>query len=189
MKGLKGLKGAVIPPNVLPEFADNVVIPTYGELVAQAKKLKVGVDAFVANPTADSLNTAQELWTHYRFSWEQSEAFAFGPAEALGFDGDLGHWPVNEVDLQAILDSSDAITDEYITRLQTTQKGYHAIEMLLFGKVEDKTVDAFTPRELELLSALVKNFERTTNGLLTSWTEGCGWLSCLSGRAGYCGQS
>ncbi|NEP55307.1 MAG: peptidase M75, partial [Moorea sp. SIO3C2] len=90
----------------------------------------------------------------------------------LGFDGDLDDWPVNEVDVQAVLDSSDTITDEYIAGLQTTQKGYHAIEMLLFGKAADKTVDAFTPRELELLAALAKNFDSTANGLLTSWTDG-----------------
>lgn len=168
----EGIEGATIPSDVLPEFADNVVIPTYVELVAQAKNLKTGVDAFVANPTADSLNAAQEMWSNARLSWEKSAAFAFGPAEALGFDGDLDGWPVNEVDVQAILDSSDVITDEYITGLQTTQKGYNAIEMVLFGKTADKTVDAFTSRELELLSALVKNFERTADGLLTSWTDG-----------------
>jgi len=171
-EGGEGGEGAAIPADLLPTFADNVVIPTYVELVAQSKNLSASVAAFVANPTPDSLAATQTIWTNARFSWEQGEAFTFGPAEALGDDGSLDDWPVNEADVQAVLDSSDVITDEYVEELPAIQKGYHVMEMLLFGKTADKTVDAFTPRELEFLGALAQNFERTANELLTRWVEG-----------------
>lgn len=157
---------------IVSSFADQVVIPTYEDLVAESGELVVAIEAFTSDPTDDTLQAAQEAWKSTRVPWEQSEAFAFGPASSLGYDGDLDDWPVNEADMEAVLVSSDEITPDYIGTLQTTQKGFHAIELVLFGVENSKTAADFTEQELAYLNAAAVAFDQTANDLLTSWKDG-----------------
>ena len=153
-------------------FADQVIVATYEELVARSAGLVESMNAFVSDPSEQTLQAAQEAWAATRFPWEQSEAFAFGPAESLGYDGDLDDWPVNESDVMAVINGGDELTSDYIATLQTTQKGFHAIEFILFGTDNDKTVEDFSERELAYLQAATIAFDQTANNLLQSWVEG-----------------
>ncbi len=157
---------------IITDFADGVIIPTYQQLVAKAAKLSQTTDAFTTNPGAETLKAARNAWIAAREPWEQSEAFAFGPADSLGYDGDLDDWPVNETDVQAVINSNDKLTPEYIANLQTTQKGFHTMEILLFGTNNNKKADDFSPRELAYLKALATAFDGTANSLLESWQKG-----------------
>ncbi|MGV2829749.1 imelysin family protein [Myxosarcina sp. GI1(2024)] len=153
-------------------FADAVVIPTYQQLVRKSSELEQAVETFTNNPTDRNLEQARETWLKSRHPWEQSEAFAFGPADSLGYDGDLDDWPVNQTDVAAVLNSDESLTLDYVENLQTTQKGFHTIELLLFGTDNDKVVADFTDRELELLEVLTAAFHQSAVELATSWSEG-----------------
>jgi len=157
---------------VVSHFADQVVIPTYQQLVQEAGELSKAVNGFVENPTEATLKTAQNAWVATRTPWERSEAFAFGPAESLGYDGDLDDWPVNETDVIAVINSQDEINVEFVKKLQTTQKGFHTIEYLLFGLDHQKTAQDFSERELKLLQNLTVAFNESANNLTKSWAEG-----------------
>ncbi|MBP0021448.1 MAG: peptidase M75 [Cyanobacteria bacterium SBLK] len=157
---------------IIVDFVDMVIVPTYDRLVGQAAVMKTAIDRFVTNPTPQTLKSAQVAWLAARTPWEQSEAFAFGPAESLGYDGDLDDWPVNETDVAAILKSRDRFTLEYISNLQTTEKGFHTIEFLLFGTDNNKTVADFSRRERDLLKLLAEAFEATSRDLIASWVDG-----------------
>ncbi|MGK7877556.1 MAG: imelysin family protein [Xenococcaceae cyanobacterium] len=157
---------------VVSDFADQVVIPTYQLLVKKADELSKAVDAFVSNPNDNTLKAAQDAWIAARFPWEQSEAFAFGPADSLGYDGDLDDWPVNETDVVAVLKSSDKLTMEYVKDLQTTQKGFHTIEYLLFGVNNNKKASDFSEREVQFLKVLTAAFNQSAKDLTKSWVEG-----------------
>lgn len=157
---------------VVSHFADQVVIPTYQQLVQEAGELSKAVNGFVENPTEATLKTAQNAWVATRTPWERSEAFAFGPAESLGYDGDLDDWPVNETDVIAVINSQDEINVELVKKLQTTQKGFHTIEYLLFGLDHQKTAQDFSERELKLLQNLTIAFNESANNLTKSWAEG-----------------
>lgn len=158
---------------VVSNFTDRVVIPTYQLLNKKAAELDKAVDILTSKPSDVNLKAAQKAWIETRSPWEQGETFAFGPAEALGYDGDLDDWPVNQTDVTAVLKSKDKITPEYVAKkLQTTQKGFHTIELLLFGENNNKKAAQFMPRELELLKSLTKAFQQTATDLETSWTQG-----------------
>ncbi|MBD1998842.1 peptidase M75 [Leptolyngbya sp. FACHB-541] len=157
---------------IITDFVDQLIIPNYQLLTERSGNLATAIDAFVSNPDETTLEAARQAWLATRAPWEQSEAFAFGPAASLGLDAELDDWPLNEADVQAVLNSSDTLTPEYIDGLQTSQKGFHAIGFLLFGTESDKSLQAFTPRELEYLGAIAPVFDQTANDLLSSWTEG-----------------
>ena len=130
------------------------------------------IATFTTNPTEANLEAAQAVWLSARNPWEQSEAFAFGPAAFLGLDAELDDWPVNEADVIAVLESGDPLTPTYVDGLLTSQKGFHAIGYLLFGTDDDKLLSDFTTRDLEYLAAVAPVFDQTANDLLASWTEG-----------------
>ncbi len=164
--------GSAGEPQFVIDFPEKVVIPTYKLLVTKSKGLKTAVDAFVGDANDETLKAAKAAWIEAREPWEQSEAFAFGPAESLGYDGDLDDWPVNETDLKGVLESSDPITPETVKALQTTQKGFHTIELLLFGSDNNKTSADFSDRDKEFVKQLAAAFDQTANDLVASWADG-----------------
>jgi len=157
---------------LLADFVDGVLLPTYGQLNTAAQRLNRAIAQFAARPTEANLRAARQAWLAARLPWESSEAFAFGPAASLGYDAGLDDWPVNEVDVIAVLQSQDALTPDYLETLQTSQKGFHTIEFLLFGQNNDKQLAAFTPRELQYLQLIGADFASTAANLLASWVEG-----------------
>jgi uncharacterized iron-regulated protein len=157
---------------IISDFADKVVLPTLEQFSAHAQSLSVAIDAFVKNPTEETMKAAQDEWRTARSSWEQSECFTFGPAESLGYDGALDTWPINEVDLKKAIDSQDQLTAEYIEKLQDSQKGFHVMEYLLFGQENNKKLNQFSKRELEYLQFLGQDFSKVATALVASWKQG-----------------
>lgn len=158
---------------VLTDFVDRLVIPTYQELIAKSTQLEQAVATFVKTPNEQNLEAAQSAWQATRTPWEQSEAFAFGPAESLGYDANLDDWPVNQTDVTGLIKSQDKLDQNYVeTRLQSTQKGFHTIEYFLFGENNDRQANELSKRELELLQLLATDFHNTAEALKESWAVG-----------------
>jgi predicted lipoprotein len=156
---------------VVVDFADQVVVPTYELLAARAAALDEAVAALAAEPTEATLASARAAWVDARRPWEQSEGFLFGPVDSFGYDPAMDSWPVNNTDLDAVLAGDDAFTPEYVASLAETQKGFHTIEYLIFGLGGSKTAAELTPRELEYASAIAEELAGVADALATSWTE------------------
>lgn len=157
---------------IVSDFADKVVIPTNQRFAKKAEELSYTVNKFGKIPNDQTLKAAQDAWVAARSPWEQSECFSFGPAESLGYGGAIEACPVNETDLKAAINSKEPLTPEYVRKRQDTEKGFHAIEYLLFGSDKSKKVAEFNKRELDYLQALTMDFSRVANELVTSWTKG-----------------
>ncbi|MGL5832835.1 MAG: imelysin family protein [Waterburya sp.] len=158
---------------VLTDFVDRLVIPTYQELITKSTQLEQAVASFVKTPNEQTLEAAQSAWQATRTPWEQSEAFAFGPAESLGYDANLDDWPVNQTDVTGLIKSQEKLDQNYVeTKLQSTQKGFHTIEYFLFGENNDRQANELSQRELELLQLLAADFHTTAEALKASWVAG-----------------
>lgn len=157
---------------VIVDFADQVVIPTYALLAERTVALDTAVAALAADRSPANLEAARAAWSAMRQPWEQSEGFLFGPVSAQGWDPAMDSWPLNQTDLDAVLASGDAIDQAYIRNLPETQKGFHTVEFLLWGADGAKTAAAITARELEYMSALTDELVLITTDLAASWTAG-----------------
>jgi len=157
---------------VIVDFSDEVVVPTYERLAAKAVELEIAVSALAAAPDAARLEAARTAWITTRAPWEQSEGFLFGPVDSFGIDPALDTWPLNQTDLDNVLASDDALTPAYIGTLQNSQKGFHTMEYLLFGVNGSQTAATLDARELEYLVAIAGDFVALTGRLAKSWTEG-----------------
>ena len=154
---------------MLNDFANTVVLATYTELDNKAGELLTAVKALAANTSQANLEKAQQAWKATRRPWEQSESFLFGPVDTQGLDPALDSWPVDHVNLQSVLDSNDALTVDFVSGLEDTQKGFHTIEFLLFRDGNQRKASDITDRELAYLVSTTENLKASTAQLRLAW--------------------
>lgn len=157
---------------ILIHTTDQVIIPTYEDLYAKSTVLVNTLNTLLASQTVANLEASRQAWRDARIPWEQSEGFLYGPVETLGLDPSIDSWPVNQADLDAVLNSSDALTKSYLDGQEGTIKGFHTLEYLLFGADSNKQATDFTPRQFEYLVACAQSLQGACQSLRDNWTGG-----------------
>jgi predicted lipoprotein len=154
---------------LLVQAVDGVIIPTYADLASQSAALHAAVLTLQSQPTTEHLTEARDAWRQARRPWEMSEGFLFGPVDTQGIDPAIDSWPVNHVDLEAVLASSDVLTPSFIDALEGTLKGFHTIEYLLYGEDGGRVIGELQPRVLEYLAACSGALAGATERLRLAW--------------------
>lgn len=156
--------------SIVSSVSQNIILATYRDLKNETQKLEQNVRLLSLNPNAENLELAKDSWRKARMYWEQSEGFIFGPVETKGLDPKLDSWPVNKIDLDAVLNGNNSLNTAYIEALEGTLKGFHTLEYLMFGTIDNKkTVATITKRELEYLLTCTENLNKTATQLFNSW--------------------
>ncbi|MCB0963977.1 MAG: hypothetical protein KDA98_11865 [Acidimicrobiales bacterium] len=135
-------------------YAD-LVHTAYTDVTASASELQADLEAFVADPTDETLEAAKEQWLAARDLYGPTEAFRFydGPIDDPddGPEGQINAWPMDEAYVDYVADDPDAgiindpvgypeITLDVITAANeeggetNISTGWHAIEFLLWGQ-------------------------------------------------------
>lgn len=169
---------------LLDNAANNVIVGTYRDLDAQAAALQTAVAALAAAPTAATLATARQAYRDARAPWEATEAFAFGPVSTQGLDGVIDTWPLNRIDLVALLASADPLSLASLRTRDGGLQGFHPIEFLLFGPDSNKGLANFTAREYIFLNSSAQNLRAATAQLLSAWLPAGGNFAAAFGKAG-----
>ncbi|MEZ4459532.1 MAG: imelysin family protein [bacterium] len=157
---------------VIQNYVDSVMVPKYSLLATRAQALEAAVETFAADRTQANLEAAQQAWRDARQPWEQSETSLFGPVDVNGYDPAIDSWPLNLTDLNAVLASDVELTQAYFDGLDASIKGFHAVELKLFGADGMQTPDGLNPRELQYLRFAAADVAKTANLLADSWTAG-----------------
>ena len=169
---------------LLDHAANGVILGTYRDLDAKAAALQTAVTALAAAPTPATLAAARQAYRDARAPWEATEAFAFGPVSTQGLDAVVDTWPLNRVDLAALLASPDPLTPASLRPRDGGLQGFHPIEFLLFGNNSNKLVADFTPREFTFLASSAQNLKAATARLLQAWQAGGGNFAATLSTAG-----
>lgn len=138
---------AVLQP-ILNTYVNDVVLPTYKALVDANTALFKAAQAFAASPSDANFAAACEAWFDARKPWETSEAFLFGPVDALGLDPNMDSWPLDQEAIVNILNSgkfdnltwSDGDKDDEIEAVQSV-RGFHTMEFLIFKDGKARTLN------------------------------------------------
>ncbi|WP_370688208.1 imelysin family protein [Flavimaribacter sediminis] len=80
---------------VVDHYAD-LAEATYSDSLTTAKSLEAAVDAFLANPSQETLDSAKEAWLAARVPYQQTEAYRFGNAIVDDWEGRVNAWPLDE---------------------------------------------------------------------------------------------
>lgn len=173
---------------VIENTVKSVILPLYLSLALESDELLASVKRLRNLRTLDNLNASRTQWRKTREPWEQCEGFLFGPVEQQGIDPFIDSWPLNRIDLDAVLSSSATLTKDYINTLEGTQKGFHTIEYLIFGIDGAKTVGQITDREFDYLVGCTESLTENTNTLHDLWKVTGGNFSGLVITAGEAGN-
>ena len=138
---------AVLQP-ILNNYVNNVVLPTYSDLLAANTSLYQAAQAFQKNPSDAAFEACCEAWFNARAPWETSEAFLFGPVDALGLDPNMDSWPLDQEAIVNILNSgkfdqltwTDGDSDDDIEAVQSV-RGFHTMEFLIFKDGKARTLN------------------------------------------------
>lgn len=125
---------------IVENYVDNVVLPTYRQLKQVTATLLQDVIALAENPTNEAFEKAAQAWLDARAPWELSEAFLFGPVDALGLDPNMDSWPLDQTAIVnhinsgnfADLEWNDGDSDDKVESAQNI-RGFHTLEFLLFS--------------------------------------------------------
>ena len=159
-------------------MVDSVVLPSYSRLVNASQELNIALQKLVNNPSQVTFNNAKLSWRSARKTWEITEAWAYGPAETLGFDPNLDDWPVSINELASTLDSKSKLTSRTLQNLDTTSRGFHGIEYVLFGR-DNNLAEDLSPNELSYLKFAGEDLENNADGLLDAWSGSDGFGSSV----------
>ena len=164
--------GGSIQRTVIDQYLNDVLIPFYTSLDANAAGLQQAVRNLSSSTTDANLQAARAAWVATRVPWEKNETALFGPVDIYGFDPAIDSWPVNRADLDAVINSGTPLTADTVGSLDSTLKGFHTIEYLLWGELSDKTASQITAREKEYLIATTDQLRSVTASILAAWVSG-----------------
>ena len=164
--------------DVSSAMVDSVVLPSYSRLSNASQDLNQAIQNLVNNPTQSTFDKAKISWRSARKTWEVTETWAYGPAETLDFDPNLDDWPVSTNELAATLDSKSNFTAKTLQNLDTTSRGFHGIEYVLFGR-NNNLVEDLSSNELAYLKSAGEDLENNADGLLQAWSGSEGFGSTV----------
>ena len=81
--------------DVLSVYA-NIALSNFADSKKSAVALRDALEAFVANPTDETLKFAKTAYTMARRFYQQTEAFRFGNPTVDAFEGKVNAWPLDE---------------------------------------------------------------------------------------------
>ncbi|MBR0432813.1 MAG: peptidase M75 [Bacteroidaceae bacterium] len=153
---------------ILNTYVNDVVLPTYKSLVDANAALYQAAQKFAQSPSNANFKAACEAWFDAREPWETSEAFLFGPVDALGLDPNMDSWPLDQEAIVNILNSgkfddltwSDGDSDDEIEAVQSV-RGFHTMEFLIFKNGQARTLNDGTstdPADLDYTNANAKSW-------------------------------
>lgn len=132
---------------IIANYVDNVVVPTYKELMEKNAALDKAVNDFKAAPSNAAFQNCANAWLEAREPWESSEAFLFGPVDAKQLDPNMDSWPLDQVGIVNILKSQnwnnlnwqEGQSEQAIEKAQTL-RGFHTLEYFIFKDGKARTV-------------------------------------------------
>lgn len=133
---------------IVANYVDVVVLTTYKTLMERNEALLNAIKTLGSNRTDAGFKTACDAWLSAREPWERSEAFLFGPVDALGLDPNMDSWPLDQVAIVNHLKSGnfselewgDGDDDDRVEAAQNI-RGFHTLEYLLFKDGQPRKVN------------------------------------------------
>ncbi|MDR0541559.1 MAG: hypothetical protein LBH19_05025 [Dysgonamonadaceae bacterium] len=168
---------AALLEQIVPNYVDNTIIPTYKSLADNAIDLEKALVELKANKTDANVHIACDEWIASRKFWEQSEAFLFGAAADFGIDPHIDTWPLDRNALVAELNNADHIAamaaDDGAAwageKLGAGLLGFHGVEYILFKNGQQKPVSEITESELIYAIAVAGDLRNQCIRLEAAW--------------------
>jgi predicted lipoprotein len=155
---------------VLKDFTTNVAVANYADLDIAAKRLTIAIQNLNTNTTEQNLSAAKTAWKNTRGIWKQCKGFLFGPAEDNDDEANMDTWPTDYVQMDSLLNSTNALSIKDIQSATLSLRGFHPLEYIIFGHHGDRTATSITARQKQYMLSLSEDLNSTCHQLYLSWT-------------------
>ncbi len=136
--------------------------------------------------TQASLDAAAEAWEKARQPWETNEGFLFGPVSFLSLDPSMDTWPLDEAQLQSVINSGFTLTPDFIRNgLGYSLRGYHTLEYFLFSNGQNRSISTLSAREREYLFSASVVLAEDADNIYQEWISGFGDDFKNAGKSGH----
>lgn len=178
--GLTGIASAAPAPDaVIAHYAD-LAAAIYGDSAAKARDLQGAVDAFLAQPSLQTLATARTAWKAARVPYLQSEGFRFANSVVDDWEPKVNAWPLDEGLIDYVAPSYGTQSDQnplYTLNVIASRKLRVGAKMIDAG-----TVDTALLRKLQEAEGVQTNVSTGFHAIeFLLWGQN---LKGLSGGAG-----
>ncbi|WP_143310387.1 imelysin family protein [Chitinophaga vietnamensis] len=153
----------------ITDFVNRTAINGYADLSQRSGTFNDKVTILKATPTEENLAAAKQAWRDMRSTWEQCEGYLFGPVEDDNYDPSMDTWPVDRVQLDSIINSSNPLEVADIEKLALSLRGYHPIEYILWGADGKRKATDINAREMKYIISLTTDLKNTCQQLHNSW--------------------
>jgi hypothetical protein len=158
---------------VINNYVDRTVLPTYSEMKENVWTLLEKVTKFKETGSQSDLNSACDAWRAARKPWEKSEGFLFGPAHDQGLDPHLDSWPLLMDNINNVLNSTIDLSSTNVREtLNQSAIGFHTLEYLLFQDSQPRTAGTITDRQKEYMLAVATILRDDALSLWALWSGG-----------------
>ena len=163
--------GAPDEREVLISLTDTVIVPGYQAVAHEARELRQALEALCTQPSGDTVDQARQAWRDARAPWLRAEAAWFGPVMDRRAVSLIG-WPHADPErIETMLADHPATTaDDVRNRLAATQRGFGAVEYVLFDSNAVALLSQDSSPRCAYLVALGRVIEAETAAILAAWT-------------------
>lgn len=166
---------AAFKQEIVNDYVDKVVIPTYADMKEKGWTLYECVKAFYESEGSDAekqtlFAACGDAWRAMREPWEESEAFLFGPTDELGLDPSLDSWPLDQTRINSYVNSNVEFYYENMqTGLEYNVKGFHTIEYFLFNNGDYAQASGLSEQKMKYLFSITKLLRDNAIQLWAAW--------------------
>ncbi|MBB6270913.1 putative lipoprotein [Pedobacter cryoconitis] len=114
---------------MLNNIGNNILLAGINNLSSSAAAATTAINAFTANPTANTLTAAQTAWAALAQNWGSSAPFSFGPLNDNLIAANVDTWPANPAKIEAAVNSNANAAS-----IGADTKGLKGLEYLLFDQ-------------------------------------------------------
>lgn len=137
------------------DLADKLILPGYNQLEESLTELQGAVNDLEQDPSQAALETVETRFITAWRQWQQVAQFGFGPAETEALRSSLNPFPTNESAIDAHLASGSWDLNVPMT----FDKGFPALDYLLFGEGSRVETLAFFQNDPHALAFLAENVD------------------------------
>jgi len=164
-------------PKLLAHTANEVIVPLYAELDAEALKQIEQSQAFCqaeASAQQGLQKSLQNQWRATMTAWARAQPIGFGHIEDGNLRWKLQFWPdrkdITRKKVEALIASDDDLNAERVASASVSVQGLVALEYLLFDeRASDLVLYQQNARRCQLLMAITERVQLVTFQLLNDW--------------------
>jgi predicted lipoprotein len=158
---------------VLINWADNIIKPSYAGFKTKFDLLVLKADAFSVSPDNVTLSEFRTAWENAYIEWQKVELFEFGPADSQGMRSFFNIFPASTEKINTyITDPSQSleVADSY------SSQGFPALDYMIngIGADDDAIIAAYTSDEnaakrIAYLNRIVSRMSTILSSVITEW--------------------